>query len=468
MKNKFPFVVLSFLLAVSSNSIATVSDPDFDRMIKSYRSTLEKLVAADTTNPPGNEARAVKILAARLKSAGIQTQMMEFAKGRENLVARLKGTGAKKPLLLLAHLDVVGTEHQAWTTSPHQVIEKDGYLQGRGVRDDLGMAVANLEIFIALKKAKTVLSRDVILAFTGDEESGGSGLKKLLEIHPEWVDAEIALNEGGSPIHDLKDTPPLYIKLQVAEKVYQDFMLTATGKTGHSSTPTPDNAIYKLANALQRLGAAPPQYRLLPVTQAYYKMRATIETGELAKAMAELGRAKSIADVPAATLSLITKDPTDASTLSTTCVATLLSGGTKANALPAEASALVNCRVLPDEKIKAVQERLQKLAGDQVEVKSVGPVDAGPPSPNEGEIPTAIAKLAAELWSGIPVIPTMGTGASDSKFLRARGVAAYGFSPFVGTIDDGRRTHGIDERVEVSALGPGLRFMHRLVLVLAQ
>ena len=194
------FLLVTLILFPLSHA-AGPTGQDFDRATMSLRKTLGELIKADTTNPPGSEARAVTILAARLKQAGIAFETMEFGPGRQNLVARLKGNGEKKALLLLAHRDVVGTEHQEWTSPSHELTEKDGYLYGRGVRDDLGMAVANLEAFLLLKSSGLPLKRDVILAFTGDEESGGLGIRTMIEKHPDWLDADIAINEGGSPVN---------------------------------------------------------------------------------------------------------------------------------------------------------------------------------------------------------------------------------------------------------------------------
>src|SRR4051812_23940057 len=226
--------------------IAPVHDPaakvDFASPARAVRDTLAALVAVDTANPPGNEARAVAIAKARLDAAGIPYVVSEFAPGRENLVARLAGSGGAKPILLLAHVDVVGTEGQDWSTDPKKVTEVGGYLVGRGVADDLGMASIALETLILLKTSGAKLDRDVILAWTGDEESGGGGIRWLLDNAPDAIAAEIAINEGGGLQLDDQGRPKL-IQLQTAEKTYQDFTITARGTTGHSSVPRADNAI---------------------------------------------------------------------------------------------------------------------------------------------------------------------------------------------------------------------------------
>lgn len=401
---------------------------------ENVRKTLGELVAADLSNPPGNEAKAAAIGAARLKQAGIPYEVLEFAPGRANLLAVLKGSGKEKPLLLLAHTDVVGTANQAWTSDPRKMTEKDGFLVGRGVLDDLGMAAVALEVFILLKDKP--LNRDVILAWTGDEESGGAGIQDLLVKRPELAKAGVALNEGGGLILG-EGGVPARLDLQTAEKIYQDFELTAAGTTGHSSVPLADNAITKLAGALERLGKNPFPERIIPVTKAY-----------LAATKADR------------------KKPNVAALLRTTCVATMLSGGTRVNALPSEAKANVNCRILPDETVEAAQKRLQELAGPDVKVSPVGDLGASGASPVDGEAAQAIARVAKKLWPSLLVVPTMSTGATDSRFLRALGIAAYGVNPLAVSEEDKRRAHGIDEKIPVASISAGLEFFRLLVLEL--
>lgn len=438
---------------------------DYDGAAASTRRVLAALVAADTTNPPGNESRAAAIGAAELDRENIPYERTEFAPGRGNLVARLKGNGSAKPLLLIAHSDVVGAANQAWTTPPHELVEKDGYLYGRGVADDLGMAAVLLEVVRLLHRDKTPLRRDVILAWTGDEESGGEGVKHLLAKKPESIMAGVALNEGGGLILG-EGGKVAFAGVQVAEKTYQDYDLVATGKTGHSSVPHEDNAIYKLSRALARLGATKPPVRLLPATKAYFVARAPLETGEVAEAMRALGKAG--AELPAEAVKTLEADPIEAANLRTTCVATLLSGGTRVNALPAEAKANVNCRLLPDETPKQVQEWLvTTIADPAVEVRYEAEFGNSAPSPVDGEGMKAISKVVGEMFPGAPVIPTMSRGATDSRMLRAAGIACYGIRPLAATEEDDARAHGIDERIPVASLHRGVEFMHRLVLELA-
>jgi acetylornithine deacetylase/succinyl-diaminopimelate desuccinylase-like protein len=316
-----------------------------------------------------------------------------------------------------------------------------------------------------LHREKTPLARDVILAWTGDEESGGAGIRWLLEHRPQLLAAGFALNEGGMIRLDEKGKPT-WVELQTAEKIYQDFVLVARGETGHSSVPLPDNAIYRLAKALARLADHRFPARLLPVTRAHFAARAPFEPPERSRAMRALADAGGA--LPAEALAVLDADPVLAASLRTTCIATLLSAGTRVNALPAEARATVNCRILPDETAADVQSTLARVLADTaIEITPTEEFGFGTPSPLEGPAPAAIAKIAGEMWPGLPVIPFMSRGATDSRFVRAGGIPAYGVSPIPETDADARRAHGVDERIPASGLRTGVEFLHRLVLELA-
>lgn len=439
---------------------------DYDAAAKASRALLEQLVAADMSNPPGNEARGVAIGAARLKEAGIPHEIVEFAPGRQNLVARLKGSGKKKPLLLLSHIDVVNSSGQSWTVPYDKLTERDGYLYGRGVIDMLGMAALSLETLVLLKQSGAALDRDVILAWTGDEESGGLGILKLLKDRRELIDAEFAFNEGGGLVLGA-DGKLNRAEMQLAEKIYQDFVLTAKGTTGHSSVPLADNAIYRLAKALDRMGSFKEPARLLPLTRAYLRARAAVEPPERAKAMRAAADAKGAP--PKDALALLDSDAALSAVLRTTCVATMLSGGTRVNSLPAEAKATINCRILPDETVEQVRARIARVIDDpKIEITLDGELGASAEaSPVDGPAMAGIEKTIRGFWPGLPIVPFMSRGATDSRHLRAAGIAAYGLRPFATSEEDGRRAHGIDERIPADSLRPGVEFLHALTLELA-
>jgi acetylornithine deacetylase/succinyl-diaminopimelate desuccinylase-like protein len=253
-----------------------------------------------------------------------------------------------------------------------------------------------------------------------------------------------------------------FIGLQAAEKTYQDFALVVTGTTGHSSVPLPDNAIYRLARALDRVGRYRFPVRLLPVTREYFKARAAVETEPPAGALR--AAAAATGEVPPAALSVLEANPILAATLRTTCVATMLDGGTRVNALPAEAQAKLNCRILPDESVDSVERALVRVIGDPaVKIERLDNFGSGPPSSLDGPVPAAVRDAAEAIWPGTPIIPLFSLGATDSRFLRGRGVAAYGLNPIALAESDARRAHGVDERIPISSLRPGLEFFYRLV-----
>ena len=443
--------------------LTATSGIDYDSMAKEARAILTELVAADTTNPPGNEAKAVALVAKRLKAANIPFEVSTFAKGRDNLVARLGGDGSAKPVLLLAHLDVVGTKDQTWATPPHVVTEKSGYLYGRGVEDDLGMAAVDLSLILALKRAKVPLHRDLIVAFTGDEESGGAGARWLIAHKKSSIDAEVAFNEGGGPLLG-EDGKVGLLQVQTTEKTYQDFKLSADGITGHSSAPLPHNAIDEVARALVEIADHPFPERLLPVVEAFFGGRAEFESDEVGDALSRIAHAKG--DLPGDALAVIRQKPSLEALLHTTCTPTIFSAGTRVNALPSKAEVNLNCRIMPDETVDSVKDKLQDMAGTLVKVQPAAEFGSGPASPLDGPGPQAVLTAGRAMWPKVKIAPTMSAGADDSRFLRAADIRAYGFGPIPMTDADGRRAHGIDERIPVSGLRTGVELFEKLIAAL--
>ena len=436
-----------------------------DDSVSRVRRLLEALVAADTTNPPGNETRATAIVARRLDEAGIPYERLAYEKGRENLIARIAGTGDAEPLLIVAHLDVVGAEEQAWTFDPHIVTEKDGFLYGRGVLDDLGMAAIAVETLVRLREEQTPLARDVILALTADEESGSGGAEHLVANHFEKIRSGVAINEGGGIILAADGSPKL-VSLQVAEKTYEDFRVSAKGPSGHSSVPLDDNAIVRLSRALTRIGRLRFPPRLLPVTRAWLAARAEREAEPLAGALRAV--AASEGKPPPEAVSIVDHEPELAAMLRTTCVATLVEGGTRVNALPAEATANVNCRILPSETIGTTKTMLVEAIGDpEITVTAVRNSVAAPASPLVGPGIEAIRRVLGKAFPGVPIVPSLSLGATDSRTLRPKGISVYGFNPIATTEADRRRMHGIDERVSVESFSAATNLFHRLVLEVA-
>ncbi len=430
------------------------------------REIYEELIEIDTTHATGSTTRAAEAMAKRLRAAGVPERDIRVLgpERKGNLVARLRahGTPTQKPLLLLAHLDVVEAKRADWSLDPFTLTEQDGFFYGRGTIDDKAMAAIYVAIAIELAQEKTRLARDLILALTADEEGGGrNGAKWLVEEHRELVDAGLVINEGGHGA--LRRGKPLYLAVQAAEKTSMNFELVARDKGGHSSRPGAGNAIYRLAAALGRVEKLAFPVALNAVTRAYLERLARVERGPVAKAMATLARDPRDARAAA----LLSKSPVYNATLRTTCVPTLIEGGHAPNALPQEARALVNCRALPGHDQADVEARLVAAVADaEVEVTAKRKRESSAPAAIDPEFLATVTGLAERQWPGTPVIPIMGTGATDSTYFRLAGIPAYGVSGLFDDIDD-YRAHGRDERLGVAQFYDGLVFLRRLVRELA-
>ena len=429
------------------------------------RDIYKELIEINTTTDadPGGTTQAAEAMAKRLRSAGFpeaDVQVLSAGPRDGNLVARLRGSGAsgRKPILLLAHLDVVAARRDDWSMDPFTFTEKDGYFYGRGTSDDKAMAAIWIANMIRMKQEGFVPDRDLIVALTSDEEGGDhNGVEWLLGNKRELIDAAYALNEGGGGF--LKKGKPFVHNVQAAEKVYYDFTFEVRNKGGHSSRPIRDNAIYHLADALARLERYDFPVMLNDVTRAYFERLAQAETGQTAADM------RAVAKNPKDTAAVrrLSMQPTYNSMLRTTCVATQLTGGHAPNALPQLARANVNCRVLPNHDVKQVHATLVRLAGDTAVHVSPAPEDrGGPASPLSAEVLQPIERLTKEMWPGIPVVPIMGTGATDGRPLRQQGIPTYGVSGLFGDMDDSR-AHGRDERMLIKSFFDGQEFLYRLV-----
>lgn len=431
------------------------------------RDLLKELVEIDTTDSKGDNTRAAQAMAARLIAAGFpeaDVQVLEPAPRKGNLVARYRGRDSgRKPLLLLAHIDVVEANPEDWTLDPFTFTEQDGYYYGRGTMDDKDEAAIHIATLIRLKEEGFQPDRDIIVALTADEEGGpNNGVQWLLEQHPDLIDAEYALNEGGGGA--MKDGVRISNGVQASEKVYQSFRLVATNPGGHSSLPVRDNAIYRLADALGRIRDYDFPVVLNEVTTAFFERSAALQTGELATSM--LGVLQNPPD-PAA-IALLSRTPFYNSRLRTTCVATMLEGGHAENALPQRAQATVNCRVLPGESIDSVQKTLETVIGDdQVVISRINNANPSPPSPLTAEVLGPIEEITEAMWPGVPVLPMMSTGATDGLYLRNAGIPVYGVSGLFHEIED-NRAHGQNERVRSDVFFEGQEFLYRLTKALSQ
>ena len=428
----------------------------------------KELIEINTTDTPaGNVTRAADAMAARLKAAGVPAsdiQVLGPDPRKGNLVARFHGTGGKKPLLLLAHLDGVEAKREDWSFDPFTFLEKDGFFYGRGTSDDKSMAAQFVANVIRLKEEGFKPDRDVILALTADEEGGTfNGVDWLVTNHRELIDAEFAINEGGGGT--MRKGKYLTNEVQASEKVFQDFRLEVTNAGGHSSLPVKDNAIYHLAEGLARLAAFEFPVELNEVTRVYFERSASVQSDpKLAADMRAVARPTP--DLAAAAR-LSASLPYYNAQMRTTCVATRLFGGHAQNALPQLATANVNCRILPGVSPASVKDTLVKVLADpKITVTFVGDATPSKPSPLRPDVMTAIESITKDLFPGVIVVPVMSTGATDGLYLRNGEIPTYGTDGTFNDIDD-VRAHGRDERVGVKQFYEGLEFQYRLIKALA-
>lgn len=424
-----------------------------------YRQLLE----INTTASVGDTYEAAQAMAARLIDAGFpeaDVHAFESAPKRGNLVATLHGTGKRKPILLVAHIDVVEANRSDWSTDPFKLVEKDGYFYARGSGDDKYMAATWIATLIRYRKEGYRPDRDIIVALETDEESGAPeniGIGWLIKQHRDLIQAEFALNEGGGVAE--KEGKPLWNSLQTSEKVYQSFWLETHNPGGHSSQPRKDNAIYELAAGLERVAKFDFPVMLNETTRAYFDQMSKIETGQVAEDMRAILAPQPD---PAALARLSAQVPYNAQ-LRTTCVATRLQGGHADNALPQVARAMINCRILPSQPPEEVRDTLVRvLADDKITVTADRPAVPSPPSPLRPELVKIIQTLTTGFWPGIPVLPVMSTGATDGLYLRNAGIPTYGHSGLAADIFD-VRAHGKDERVGVKSFFTGQEYLYELV-----
>lgn len=429
------------------------------------RALFKELIEINTTDAQGNTTEAAEAMAARLIAAGFPEEDVKVLgphPRKGNLVARLRGSGSHRPLLLLAHLDVVEALREDWSFDPFVFLEQDGYFYGRGTSDDKAMAAIWIANLIRLKRESYVLNRDIIVALTADEEGGDyNGIHWLLENHRALVDAAYALNEGGGG--QIKEGRRLLNAVQISEKMYLSFRLEVKNPGGHSSLPIKDNAIYRLAEGLTRLSQFDFPVALNDGTRAFFERMAEIEAGQIAADM------KAVTQVPPdpAAVSRLAESAYYNALMRTTCVATMLDAGHAENALPQTAAAVVNCRLLPGSSPEKVRQTLvDVVADDKIAITATEEPTESPPSSLDPEIMQPIERITEELWPGVPVVPTMLTGATDGLYLRNAGIPTYGVSGLFQDIDD-VRAHGRDERIGVEAFLDGQEFLYRLVRALS-
>jgi acetylornithine deacetylase/succinyl-diaminopimelate desuccinylase-like protein len=440
-------------------AIATRASSAQPQSIGTARDILRELIAIDTAEPDGNTTKAAELVAARLKAAGFtdgDVQILGPDDRHGSLVARLRGSGKGRPVLFLAHLDVVPAAREDWSVDPFVLTEKDGFYYGRGTTDDKQFAAICAAAFISAKRSGFVPDRDLILALTAGEETGfgdQNGVSFLLAHHRPLVDAEYVINgDGGGG--SIKKGRYVAFGVQAAEKRYLDITVEATSPGGHSSQPGKENAIYRLARALTRIESLAFPLRLNDVTRAFFDKRGSVEGGATGAAM----RAVAEGTADQSTVERVTADPLLNGMLRTTCVATTVTAGHAPNALPQRARANINCRLLPDERQDAVIGALVAAIGDPalsvVPAREISP--SVPPQSLDSPAMATIAAAAATVWPGVPVIPLMEAGGTDGIAFRALGISAFAVNHF--SPDDDYRAHGRDERIGIREFEDAVRF----------
>jgi len=430
-------------------------------ILERYRS----LVQIDST--AGNETLAVDYLKKVLEAEGIPTQTFALDPKRANLVARLKGNGSKRPLLILAHTDVVGVQREKWPVDPFGAVMKDGYVWGRGSKDDKPVLTANLVTMLMLKRLGIPLDRDVIfLAESGEEaDLAGVGINYMVREHFPEIDAEFAMTEGGGARID--DGRVTRVNIGTAEKIPARVRLVATGIAGHGSVPRLDNALVHLAAAVEKVGRWETPMRLNETTRAYFEKLAAISPPERASIYRSLLESKSVGD---AQKFLRERSPSEYSMLRTSVVPTILKAGVGANVIPSEAEATLDIRALPDENIEGFYAEMAKVINDPaVKIERIPQTrPASPASKLQTEMYQIMERVAQKMYPGATVLPSMSTGASDQAQLRAKGIQSYGIGPASTEADEiNYPAHGDVERLAESSLYPFVQYVWDVVTQVA-
>lgn len=455
------------LLGVCSSVLLAQAQPKPAAHRAEERAILSELVSINSSSGTLGVQRIGLAIARRMRAAGFaarDVQLLGPSPTLTALVVRYRGKATdRKPLLLMAHMDVVTALASDWSRPPFTFGEADGWYYGRGVEDNKAGLAAIVATFVRWKRAGWVPERDLIAVLTADEETDGNSIRWLIKNHKELFDAEFALNTDAGGVA-MENGKALGMSMQASEKVYADFDLVTTNPGGHSSLPRADNAIYELSAGLSRLGAFSFPVRLNEVSTAFFRESAAMQSPEVAPLMRAIASGQTDS-ATAAKLSAV--NAYFNSVLRTTCVATRLAGGHADNALPQKASALVNCRMLPDDPADSVMAVLQRVVGPKVKVSRTREVVPSPPSPLRPDVMGAMNALSRQFFGGAPVVPEMSTGATDGLFTRNAGIPTYGLSALAFEQNEPSRAHGRDERIGVEAFHVSVSFWEQLVQRLA-
>jgi acetylornithine deacetylase/succinyl-diaminopimelate desuccinylase-like protein len=424
---------------------------------------LQDYIRVNTINPPGNETEGARFLKTILDREGIPSELFEAAPGRGSLLGRLKGDGSKRPILLLSHIDVVPVEKERWEVDPFSGEIRNGYLYGRGSLDDKGMGIVELMALLLLKREKTPLKRDILFFATADEETGGDlGVRWAVENVAALGECEYALNEGGSIILDKQGVPDRY-EISCGQKALCQITLRTRGTPGHGSMPHGDNPNVKLVQALDRLLRWETPFRILPMVKEYFsKLAPRQPAGERAffldieRGLQDPAFARRISSSPI--YNAMVRD---------TLSLNVLQGGSKVNVIPSDSTALVDCRLVPGSSPELFLQEVRARLGGDVEVTVLSESPSLPPSPRDTELFRAIERWAAANVPECPVVPHLLPGATDSRYLREMGIAAYDVCPFRLSEKDLMLLHGHNERIALENLEFGTRMLTEILLDVA-
>ena len=471
MKPVISLVVLAFLFVLGSaksadgKGVLSNSRDVSSENQKLVRDIFRELIEINTTSRYGI-TKAAEAMAARLKSAGFpgkDIQIIGPDPQHKNLVFRYRGTGRLKPVLFICHLDVVEALRTDWSVDPFTFLEKDGYFYGRGTTDVKNSDASLIADLIQLKKEGYVPNRDIIIALTADEEAGNeNGVNWLITNHRDLIDADFCINPDGGG-GGLKNGKPNMMVIETSEKIYASYKLEVKNNGGHSALPVKDNAIYTLSAGLTRLANYDFPVRLNETTRNFFENIASRDSGQVKSDILAVLRSTSDS---AAVKRLAASSALYNAMMRTTCIATMISGGHAENALPQTASAIINCRMLPDDSPENVLSVLKTvLADSRISVTCTYSSINAPLSPLRKDVTESVVQIASSMWPGVNVMPFMDYGATDGHYLRHNGLQVYGVSGMFTDMDDGR-AHGKDERIGVKEFYDGVDFMYQLMITL--
>jgi acetylornithine deacetylase/succinyl-diaminopimelate desuccinylase-like protein len=432
---------------------------DWDKLLNEATGYLQEYIRIDTVNPPGNEIEGAKFFKRIFDGGAIPCQIYEPSPGRGSVIATLKGDGTNRPILLLNHIDVVPVEKEGWEVPPFAGVIKDGYLYGRGTLDCKSLGIAEMMALLVLKRQGVKLNRDILFFAAGDEETGGRwGVQWAVENLPFLKEAEYALNEGGQIILNDNGAPDRYA-ISSGQKVVFQLKLKARGRSGHGSMPHPDNPNVKLIHGLEGLTRWETPYQILPMVKEYFHKMAPKQPPDKRVFFEDIGKGLKDPSFSA----WLTSNPIYNAMVRNTISLTILQGGSKANVIPSDSTATLDCRLIPGTDKKKLLKEIERKLGEDIEVEVITESDSLPPSPLNTELYLAIEKAASDNDPGCPVVPFLLPGATDSRFLRERGIITYDFCPFRSTEKELLRVHGNNERIDPENLRFGTKLLVEII-----